>query len=110
VSEFRPDYEEELEGGIEEDLEEPPMYKVVLHNDDYTTMEFVVEVLRKVFHKSPAEATHIMLNVHKNGIGVCGVYTAEIAETKVELVHHLARENVPFTVQHGRSLNDQSRA
>jgi ATP-dependent Clp protease adaptor protein ClpS len=93
MSEFHPDFEEELESGVEEDLEEPPMYKVLLHNDDYTTMEFVVEILQRVFHKSPVEATHIMLNVHRNGIGVCGVYTAEIAETKVEMVHHLAREN-----------------
>jgi ATP-dependent Clp protease adaptor protein ClpS len=56
-------------------------------------MEFVVEVVRKVFHKSPAEATRIMLLVHKSGTGLCGVYTAEVAETKVEMVHHLARKS-----------------
>lgn len=93
MSEQHPNWREDLESRVEEVLEEPPMYKVLLHNDDYTTMEFVVEVLQKVFHKSPAEATRIMLLVHKNGLGVCGVYTAEVAETKVELVHHLARKS-----------------
>lgn len=88
-----PEFGEELASDIEEELEEPPMYKVLLHNDDYTTMEFVVEILQRVFNKSPGEATHIMLMVHRNGIGVCGIYTAELAETKVELVHHLARKN-----------------
>ncbi len=72
-------------------INEPPMYKVLLHNDDYTTMDFVVEILQDVFHKSPVEATSIMLNVHKNGIGVCGVYTKEIAETKINEVHARAR-------------------
>jgi Uncharacterized conserved protein len=89
--------DDELEGqvssGVEEELEEPPMYKVLLHNDDYTTMEFVVEILKTVFHKSEEEATRIMLHVHYNGIGICGVYPAEIAETKVEIVHSLARQH-----------------
>ena len=93
MSEHHPDFGEELQSGLEEELEEPPMFKVLLHNDDYTTMEFVVEILQKVFHKSPSEATHIMLLVHKNGTGVCGIFPAEIAETKVELVHHLAKKN-----------------
>ena len=93
MSEFHPDFGEDLESKVEEDITEPPMYKVLLHNDDYTTMEFVVEILQRVFYKQPAEATRIMLNVHRNGTGVCGIYTAEIAETKVELVHHLARKN-----------------
>ncbi len=73
-------------------LEEPPLYKVLLHNDDYTTMEFVVELLVTVFHKSFEEATRIMLNVHRSGIGVCGTYTYEVAETKVETVHELASQ------------------
>ncbi|MGV8074458.1 MAG: ATP-dependent Clp protease adapter ClpS [Syntrophobacteraceae bacterium] len=93
MSEHHPEYREDAESNVEEVLIEPPMYKVILHNDDYTTMEFVVEILEKVFYKSPAEATQIMLLVHKNGAGVCGVYTTEMAETKVEIVHHLARKN-----------------
>lgn len=69
------------------------MFRVLLHNDDYTTMEFVVDVLMAIFKKTVEEATQIMLNVHKKGIGVCGVYTREIAETKVEAVIRLAHEN-----------------
>lgn len=69
------------------------MYRVLLHNDDYTTMEFVVEILMLVFHKKPEEAARIMMNVHQKGMGICGVYPYEIAETKVEMVHNLAREH-----------------
>jgi ATP-dependent Clp protease adaptor protein ClpS len=93
MSENYPDFREELESRVSDELEEPPLYRVLLHNDNYTTMEFVVEILRKVFHKSPAEATRIMLLVHTNGVGECGVFTAEIAETKVEMVHHLAKKH-----------------
>lgn len=74
-------------------LEEPPLYRVLLLNDDYTTMDFVVEVLKSVFHKSEAEATRIMLNVHQQGAGLCGLYPLEIAESKVDAVEALAREN-----------------
>ena len=70
--------------------DQPPMYKVLLHNDDYTTMEFVVDILVKVFGKSLEKATQIMLNVHNKGKAVCGIYPREIAETKVETVHNLA--------------------
>ena len=80
------------EAKTEEEIKSPFLYKVFLLNDDYTTMDFVVQVLEKVFHKPPAEATQIMLHVHKKGIGVCGVYTRDIAETKVTMVHELARE------------------
>ena len=71
----------------------PRLYKVLLHNDDYTTMEFVIEVLEGVFAKSPAEAFRIMMHVHENGRGLCGAYPFEIAETKVSLVHQLAKRN-----------------
>jgi ATP-dependent Clp protease adaptor protein ClpS len=71
----------------------PPMYKVILLNDDYTPMEFVVEILKVVFHKQHAEATKIMLHVHQNGMGVAGVFPYEIAETKVRTVEELARQS-----------------
>ena len=70
----------------------PPMFTVLMHNDDYTTMEFVVEALMAVFHKSPTEANRIMLHIHFKGSGVCGAYPYEIAETKVSKVHELARK------------------
>ncbi|MDL2216765.1 ATP-dependent Clp protease adaptor ClpS [Desulfovibrio sp. OttesenSCG-928-M14] len=74
------------------DVREPRNYRVFLHNDDYTTMEFVVEILVSIFHKSPDEATLVMLAIHENGIGLCGVYTEEVAETKVAQVHARARK------------------
>ena len=93
MSNFDPDVEEIVDSEIDHELKEPPMYKVMLLNDDYTTMEFVVEVLVYVFQKSPEEATRIMLNVHRKGVGICGVYPFEVAETKVNTVETLAREN-----------------
>ncbi len=77
---------------LEEEVREPRMYKVLLHNDDYTSMDFVVHILMTVFRKSMDDATEIMLSVHERGIGLCGVYTREIAETKVAQVRILARE------------------
>ena len=71
----------------------PAMYKVLMLNDDYTPMEFVVHVLERFFQKSREEATRIMLHVHRRGVGVCGVYTYEVAETKVTQVMDLARQN-----------------
>ncbi len=73
-------------------LARPPMYRVVFHNDDYTTREFVVWVLQTVFNKSETDAVAIMLHVHNNGIGVAGVYTFEVAETKVKKTIALAKE------------------
>jgi ATP-dependent Clp protease adaptor protein ClpS len=74
-------------------VQRPKRYKVLLHNDDYTTMEFVVFILKNVFGKTNEEAHGVMLEVHTKGIGVCGVYTFEVAETKASKVVKLAREN-----------------
>lgn len=71
----------------------PAMYKVLMLNDDYTPMEFVVHVLERFFQKNRDEATRIMLHVHRRGVGVCGVFTYEVAETKVTQVMDLARQN-----------------
>ncbi len=71
----------------------PAMYKVLMLNDDYTPMEFVVHVLERFFQKTREEATRIMLHVHRRGVGVCGVFTYEVAETKVTQVMDLARQN-----------------
>ena len=87
------DHEELVVTDEKTKVKEPPLYKVLLHNDDYTSMEFVVLLLEKVFRKSTAEATRIMLNVHQQGIGVAGVYLKEIAETKAAIVHDLAQKN-----------------
>jgi ATP-dependent Clp protease adaptor protein ClpS len=86
-------YDQQLVEKAESKTWKPSLYNVFLLNDDYTTMEFVVHILEKIFQKNLTEATQVMLHVHKNGIGLAGVYTKEIAETKVETVHGLAREN-----------------
>ncbi len=92
MSDYNPETEGDVSTETREDVTEPPMYRVLLLNDDYTTMEFVVEILILIFSKSVEEATQIMLNVHRIGVGVCGVYTYQVAETKVETVHALAKE------------------
>jgi ATP-dependent Clp protease adaptor protein ClpS len=74
-------------------LERPPMYKVVLLNDDYTPMDFVVKVLESIFRKEPEEAMQIMLEVHNKGAGICGVYTRDVAETKTDQTLYLARQH-----------------
>ncbi len=86
-----PKIEEELDLALE--LEEPQMFKVLLHNDDYTSMDFVVEVLVGIFHKTHAQAEYIMLQIHEKDKAICGVYSFEIAQTKAEQVKQLAKQN-----------------
>ena len=74
-------------------LKRPPLYRVILLNDDYTTMEFVIRVLVDIFHHTEEKAAQIMMHVHQKGAGICGVYTREIAESKVEQVMQYARQN-----------------
>ncbi len=76
-----------------EQLKKPSLFKVLFHNDNYTTMEFVVFVLQSVFHKTESDAMLIMLSVHRTGMGVAGLYTREIAEMKVNKTHQLAKEH-----------------
>ncbi len=84
-------FEGEIKEKIEEQLKEPDMYRVILHNDHYTTMDFVIEVLIKVFHKNMLDATKIMLDVHKKGKGIVGIYSYDIARTKVALVIQMSK-------------------
>jgi ATP-dependent Clp protease adaptor protein ClpS len=77
---------------IKEKTTVPPMYKVLLHNDDYTTKEFVVYLLKSVFHKSLDEAVNLMWHIHRSGYGVCGVYTRDLAETKIKITKEMSRE------------------
>jgi ATP-dependent Clp protease adaptor protein ClpS len=98
MSEERPNQDQQDNTGlaVEESrpkLKRPPLYRVVLINDDYTPMEFVVEVLERVFGMDRPKATRIMLEVHTRGKGVCGVYTYEIAETKVAQVNGYAQQH-----------------
>lgn len=86
-------YEESAVAESHEKVDEPRLYKVLLHNDDFTTMEFVVWVLESVFNMSEEQAIQVMLNVHLRGTGVAGIYTLEIAEMKVEKTMALAREH-----------------
>ena len=88
-----PDSQEEITTEIDEETTEPPDYKVLLHNDDFTTKAFVVEILVEVFNRSAEDATRLMWYVHKNGVGVCGIYPLEVAETKIMQGTALAREH-----------------
>ena len=74
-------------------LKRPPLYRVLLLNDDYTTMEFVIQVLTTIFHHSEEKAAQIMMHVHQKGAGICGIYTREVAESKVEQVRQLAEQS-----------------
>lgn len=90
--------DEGMERGVvtktREKTKKPSMYRVLLMNDDYTPMEFVISILMGIFKKSQEEATQVMLNVHQTGIGTCGVYTFEVAETKVAQVMDAAKRNM----------------
>lgn len=89
------DFESQQQSGIAEEteVEFPPEYKVILYNDDYTTKEFVVEVLESIFQKSTSEAIEIMESVHKTGSGIAGIYTYDIAVTRAALTVQFARSN-----------------
>jgi ATP-dependent Clp protease adaptor protein ClpS len=89
----QPDQEGDTATEQEKKLEKVKRYQVLFHNDDYTTMEFVILVLMKFFHKTETEATHIMLSVHHKGHGVAGIYTKDVAETKVAQVQDFAKEH-----------------
>ncbi len=86
-----PKIEEEIKTVLR--VVEPTKYKVLLHNDDYTSMEFVVEILMEVFHKNELESEQIMLNIHQKGRAICGIYTFEIAQTKVQQVKLMAKRS-----------------
>jgi len=99
-----PDYEDEsaVVSESKEKLKKPPLYKVLIHNDDFTTMEFVVYVLTEVFNRAESDAFRIMLQVHVEGVGVAGVFTYEIAQMKAEKATNLARTHefpLLFTVE-----------
>jgi ATP-dependent Clp protease adaptor protein ClpS len=87
-----PDVREDIITDLDEETTEPPFYKVLLHNDDFTTKEFVVTVLVSVFNKSLDQATQLMWSVHRHGVGVAGVYPLEVAETKIGIVKATAEE------------------
>lgn len=94
-----PKYEDESDTNVvtrtrtEKKVARPPMYKVLMHNDDYTTRDFVVWVLTTIFRKSEADAVRVMLHVHHTGVGVAGIYTREVAETKIAQTERLAQEH-----------------
>ncbi len=88
-----PKIEEEIEIEIELELKAPQLYQVLLHNDDYTSMDFVVMILTTIFRKSMEDAEGLMIAIHKKGKAICGVYTYEIAQTKADQVVTLAKQN-----------------
>lgn len=90
---YKPEFQDDTIVEIKDKTTEPPMYRVLLHNDDFTTKTFVVEVLMGIFNKTFAEATTLMWHVHKNGTGLIDVYTYEVAETKIKQTTALAQEH-----------------
>jgi ATP-dependent Clp protease adaptor protein ClpS len=98
MGDYFPDQDLQHEIQIEEETKEPPQYKVILLNDDYTTFEFVITILMTVFSKPEVEAIRITFDVHKRGYGVCGMYSREIAETKVMTVQQLS-ESAGYPLQ-----------
>jgi ATP-dependent Clp protease adaptor protein ClpS len=87
------DTEESATAEAEDEVRQPPLYRVLIHNDDYTTMDFVVYVLETVFHRSESDAIRLMLQVHQQGVGIAGIFTFEIAEMKATETMELARAN-----------------
>jgi ATP-dependent Clp protease adaptor protein ClpS len=93
MSPSRTDIHESELDEVREEVTEPPLYRVLIHNDDYTPKAFVVEILMKIFNKTMDEATGIMWHTHQNGTGLCGIYPLEVAETKVGVVTEAARDS-----------------
>lgn len=93
MSEFEDDIGVITRTKADEKIARPRLYKVLMHNDDYTTREFVVWVLQAIFRKNEGDAIRVMMHVHQSGIGVCGLYTKEVAETRVAKTERLAREH-----------------
>ncbi len=85
--------QDETTAEVRDEVTEPPDYRVLIHNDDFTTKEFVVQMLMAVFNKSAEEASDIMWRAHQNGVGLCGIYPRDVAETKVNVAMEAAREN-----------------
>ena len=83
----------EIDSELAADVDTLPPFRVLMHNDHYTTMDFVVSVLERIFFKTPSEATEIMLKIHQNGVAICGEYSEQIAESKSSAVHRTARQN-----------------
>ena len=93
MSNGKNDIDGEVLTASETETAEPPMYRVVLLNDDYTSIDFVVEILKNIFHKSQEEAEAVMLSVHKSGQGTAGTFTKDVAETKIATVHVMAKQS-----------------
>lgn len=96
MSDFDPDHDDESGLAVQEakpKLKRPPLYKVILLNDDFTPMDFVIEILTDYFGMDEEKATHVMLQIHTQGTGVCGLFSKDVAETKVHIVNDYSREN-----------------